>query len=380
MVYVVVAMTALLGFASLAVDLGHVYVVRSELQLAADAAARYGAAGLETGVAAAVARAVDAADDNTSDGMPVKIDPAADVELGLWNKQTRTFTPLLGDARAAADAVRVTARRTAANGGGVQLLFARVLGKTSQDVLARSVARLERRPASGIIGLDGITFKNNTFVGGYNAASDRNPTEATATALGGLASNGPIVGGINNTISGGVLLGPSAPNVTGMSVSVPVDRLSAPLEAPPLPAWDPAPNPNGLPQVYSASGNVTLPGGTYWFTSLSVRGNLRFAGPATLVVNGPVLVSGSMYAYDTLPTNLKVYQLGSHEFGDDDINGVDVVADILAPQADFLARNNLRFRGRMVMRSITLLNNADIFYDVTLGNPGGGGPRVTTVR
>src|SRR5688500_9365250 len=78
LLYVTVSMTVLLGFASLAVDLGHVYVVRSELQLAADAAARYGATGLEVGVATAVARATDAADDNTSDGVAVQLNPDTD--------------------------------------------------------------------------------------------------------------------------------------------------------------------------------------------------------------------------------------------------------------------------------------------------------------
>ena len=45
-IYAMIAMTALTGFVSLAVDLGRVQIAKTELQQAADAAALYGASGL----------------------------------------------------------------------------------------------------------------------------------------------------------------------------------------------------------------------------------------------------------------------------------------------------------------------------------------------
>ena len=380
LVYLSAVMVALTAFVSLAVDLSHVYVVRAELQLAADSASRYGVTALGTGVAAAQAAAVDAADDNKADGTPVVLDTANDIEFCNWNKATRTYTVLTGASRSSANALRVTARRTAANGGAVQLMFARVLGKTSQNVQASSITYIERRVPSGIIGLNGVTFKNNTFVGSYNSSTNTGPSQSTAGSGATVGSNGAITGGTNNNISGGVALGPSAPNVAGVSASGSTTRLSSAIEAPADPAWSPAANPNGVAQNYSVNGNITLPGGTYWFTSLTVRGSLRFSGPATLYVNGPIMVSGSLCAYNLVPGNLKIYQLGNNDFGDDDINGGDIVADVIAPRADFLARNNLTFRGRLLVRTIVLQNNADLYYDVALGSSMVGGVVVATVR
>jgi Flp pilus assembly protein TadG len=379
LVYVTSAMVALLAFASLAVDVGHVYVVKHELQLAADAGARYGVTGIAAGVTTAQNYAVDAADDNKADGTAVVIDPITDVEFLNWNKPTRTYTVLTGAARSSANALRVTARRTAANGGGVQLLFARVLGRTSQDVRASSIAYIEDRRPSGIIGLNGITLNNNTFVASYNSAANTNPTASTASFTGSMGSNGTITGGTNNTLRGDVALGPSAPNATGISISGTTTRLSTPMSGPADPAWTPAPNPNGVPQNYTATGGITLPGGTYWFTSINIRGSLRFSGPATLYVNGPIMVSGSLQPLSQIPLDLQINQLGNYAFNDDDFNGMDIVADVVAPGAAFLAKNNLTFRGRMIVRSIEVLNNADFYYDVALGGTGLG-RNVITVR
>jgi hypothetical protein len=377
---VTASMVALLAFVSLAVDLGHVYVVRSELQTAADAAARYGVTGIEWGVSTAQDYAVSAASENKSDGVGVVIDPNTDIEFGKWDRAARTFTVLTGSARSGADALRVTARRTAATNNAVSLLFARVLGKTSQDVRAQSIAFIDKPPPRGITGLAGITFKNNTFVGSYNSATNTNPTQATAGSLAYVGSNGAITGGSNNVVSGSANLGPSAPNTVGITFSGATTRLSTPIETPFDPAWSPGTNPGGVPQNYTVSGTVTIPGGTYWFTSLTVKGTLKFSGAATLYVKGPIVVSGALYPFNMIPGNLRVYQIGNYDFGDDDINGADIVADVVAPGADFLARNNLKFRGRMIVNSIVLQNNGDFFYDVALGGSTGAGKLVTTVR
>ena len=382
LVYITAAMVALLAFASLAVDLGHVYVVRSELQLAADAAARYGVTGLAAGVSTAQGYAVDAANDNKADGTTVTLNTATDVEFCNWDKATRTYSVLAGAARSGANALRVTARRTSTNGGAVQLLFARVIGVSSFDVQASSIAFVDYPTPSGIVGFSSITLNNNAFIAGYNSATDTNPTTSSATSAGNLSSNGAIFGGNNNTLNGSVTLGPSAPNVSGVNVSGSTNRLGANLTPPADAAWAPATNPGGVPQNYVASGNVTLPGGTYWFTSLNVYGSLSFSGPATLIVNGDVDVNGSLLAYNLIPGNLKINQIGTHVFGDDDGSGnnLNIVADISGPNSTFVANNNLEFRGRIVMKSITLKNNAEIYYDVALGGATGGGATIVTVR
>ena len=380
LVYLTVAMVALVAFASLAVDLGRVQLVRGELQLAADAAARHGAAGLGSGTSAAQANAVNAANDNKADGTPVVLDPNTDIEFGTFNDSTKTFMALTGLAQSGADAIRVTARRTAATGNAVPLFFARVIGRTVCDVRASSVARYQPDLTyRGIVGLNGITMKNNTFVGSYNSATTTSPTPATATSAGSLYSNGSITADNGSNLKGSVVLGPSAPNASGITVSGTTTYAGSALVAPPAAAWNPAANPGGIPQNYTANGNVTLPGGTYWFTSLTVNGNLTFSGPATITANGPVDLNGGLRAYNLIPGNLKIYQIGSYTFGDSDGNNIDLVADISAPSANFVAKNNLTFRGRMVMASIDVQNNAEMYYDAALGGTSGGA-KVVTVR
>src|SRR5437764_1148924 len=69
MVYSVAIMVVFVAICSLAVDYGRVQLTKTELQSAADAAARAGAAGLYDGTA--VTRAVDCARYNVADGTPV---------------------------------------------------------------------------------------------------------------------------------------------------------------------------------------------------------------------------------------------------------------------------------------------------------------------
>jgi len=56
LIYIAVAMTVLIGFMSLGVDVGHVQMVKSQLQIAAEAAARAGARKLSQGSSAAEVR------------------------------------------------------------------------------------------------------------------------------------------------------------------------------------------------------------------------------------------------------------------------------------------------------------------------------------
>src|SRR5688572_25321978 len=120
LIWTTVVLTVLTAFCSLAVDLGRVQVVKTELRRTVDAAARYAAPAMGQGIAAVRARAKDVADDNLADGRPVILTDA-DIEPGHWIKGTRTFVPN----GLPNDAVRVTARRTGSD--AVPLMFARVL-------------------------------------------------------------------------------------------------------------------------------------------------------------------------------------------------------------------------------------------------------------
>jgi Flp pilus assembly protein TadG len=135
-IYLAVAMFALMGLCSLAVDFAHVQVTKNELHLAADAAAEYGALGLPNGSAAAIANAITAAGDNNVDGSPMVL-LASDVQVGNWNT---SLTPNFSTARTPQNAIQVTCARTASRGNATSLLFASVLGRGFCDESVTSTA------------------------------------------------------------------------------------------------------------------------------------------------------------------------------------------------------------------------------------------------
>ncbi len=140
LVYVIITMSAMLLLASLAVDYGRVQLTKAQLEDAANAAARAGAAGLATDPSAAVSEATRIASLNTADGSAVALDPSRDIEIGSWDAGSRTFTRLTGDALYRANAVHVIAQRTADRNDAVPLLFARVYGRGFCDVHADAYA------------------------------------------------------------------------------------------------------------------------------------------------------------------------------------------------------------------------------------------------
>jgi Flp pilus assembly protein TadG len=109
-IMVALLLIVFIGFAALAIDLGHLYVVRNELQNAADAGALAGARFLYNSDGTAVNTganqiAYDAAKENNSEKVSVDINwtsgNAGDVQRGHWSFATRTFTP--NDSTAAFD-------------------------------------------------------------------------------------------------------------------------------------------------------------------------------------------------------------------------------------------------------------------------------------
>jgi Flp pilus assembly protein TadG len=199
-VYTIVAVIALLAILSLAVDFGRVQVVKTQLQRAADAAARYGAAGLSNilnGQSAAAANAVAAAADNTADGSPVVIDPTNDVKLIIWNGASATYTTTSDPTLA--NGVRVTASRTHAKGNAVPLMFASLIGTqgiATCDVNVSSVAVFT--PVQAVTST--ILATGNPFLAGMPAgskASVGNPHNNPDTA--GSAGN-PLQSPLQTTI------------------------------------------------------------------------------------------------------------------------------------------------------------------------------------
>ena len=368
--YTVIMLIALCGFVSLAVDFGRVQLAKSELQMAADAAVRAGAAGLATSVSQSRADAAAIALANLCDGVPVTLDRSADVEFGTWNTQTKTFTVLGGAAEDSATAVRITAKRLAARNTAIPLTFARVVGRNTCDVRASAIATVTKGSVGGAVGLNGVTLKNGGLIASYNSNHTLHPDQGWPSNHGSLASNG-VISAKNATVHGDVSLGPSGSS-SGCVVTGDTNHLSSPIPTPASPAWTPAPNPGGVPQNYTVNSNVTLPSGTYYFTSLTIDGSLSFSGPATLYVNGNITLDGSLIASGWVPFNLKIYQIGaSRTFGDSKSNDMVVVAQIEAPGCDFTAKNNALFLGGATFNTMTFKNGAAFYCDEAAGSIAG---------
>jgi hypothetical protein len=307
-------------------------------------------------VAAVRTRAKDAADDNHADGTPVIL-ADSDIEIGNWSTLTRQFIA----GAAPTNAVRVTARRAGAN--AVPLMFARVIGRQSCDVQASAIVVMADGQV-GFIGLNGITFHNNTFIGSYNVNSTTSPTEDSSTGEASVGSNGEIESKNNTELDGDAVLGPSG-SLEGTDPDGSTQRLTSAIPATAEPAWTPTTNPLNLPQNYSANSTVTLPGGTYWFTSVYLnQANVTFSGPATVYVNGDFTVGNqsSMRAHESRPANLQIYQIGDDRKMTLN-NDFTLVAQVFAPRSDLEAKNKFTLYGTAIFRTMEFKNNATIFLE-----------------
>jgi Flp pilus assembly protein TadG len=126
-VFVSLAMAALLSMVALAVDVGMLYTARGEAQRAADAAALGAAAAAFLDAPGDEQRARNEAvrigGENTVQGEPVVVDPEEDVDVDLANQR-----------------VTVTVRRIGSRGNAVVTWFASVFGIGQADVAAIATA------------------------------------------------------------------------------------------------------------------------------------------------------------------------------------------------------------------------------------------------
>jgi Flp pilus assembly protein TadG len=142
MIYIVCALFVLVGFSSLAVDLGRVQTAKTELRRACDAAARAGCVMIPQGSTLVKSTAIAMAAQNFCDGTAVSLSNA-NITVGVWNKSSRTFSSTGSvDNITTFNAVQVIGGRTKATNNAIPLLWGAVLGAGTCDVHATSVVAL----------------------------------------------------------------------------------------------------------------------------------------------------------------------------------------------------------------------------------------------
>ena len=374
-VLVAASLLTLLLFACLAVDVGYICALTAEQQNNADATALAGASGLQDeDWREAHNRSINTLELNqTPQGFHSLHDQI--IEFGWWNPADNTFN--LVDDLEEAFAIRVRAARN-----NTQLFFAGLAGIMETDVWREAVS-VGSKPCGGIWGLEGITagsISTDSFdstVGSYD--------EATAGHKGNLCSARGITVEGSFEVDGAVMTGFGYPlvvngvagQITGLTTSSIRD-----VEAPPAEFGDVAvTNNNGditltdggtSPWIHDGwdlkvtSDNLTIPGGTYYFDSISLSGGatITLDGPVVFYVAGPInATGGALLNMAQDPSALTIISSGS------DIKlagGVDFHGSILAPYAEVKLTGNAHYYGALVARFVKMAGDFSAHVDESL--------------
>ena len=203
-IFVVLALGALIGIAAWATETGRMWQVKSQIQAVADSAALAGVANLlsddfqTVDEGAARTAATSQGPQNNVLGNPLAIN-AGDVDTGSWDLATRTFTPLPGSSDPdLVRAVRVRTRRDGSANGPVPTILGRALGVASVNVNTEAVAYWGFAGSAGPgevdlpIAIDCCAISGNTpgsaCTQNYCETVSQNPPNPCPLAAGGSAS------------------------------------------------------------------------------------------------------------------------------------------------------------------------------------------------
>ena len=189
------------GFAALSVDVGLMYSKKAELQRTADSAVLAAVVELPN-MSQALAKALEFAEKNMSVEDDGHVLAVADVELGTWDAQSKIFIA----GTSPASAIRVTTRRSQANGNPVDWHLAKILGMTTADISASAIAGMSAMPcllaldptAEKAIELDSNAeiratncevYANSSNGAAISALSNSQLTSKKTCAVGGFAGS-----------------------------------------------------------------------------------------------------------------------------------------------------------------------------------------------
>ena len=384
LIYVTVAMVAFVGFASLAIDVAHVRLVKVQLQAAADSASRAACQALPNGVTAAQNAAVSAAASNSVDGSPLVLTPSTDLTFGTWNPTAGSFSALTGAAVSNANAVRVVPARSTARGNAVSLWLANVIGKSSCDVTATATScRGGNVSAYSLIGLNGITMSGIGSTDSYNATQGAY-SAGSAHHRGSIASNGNITVTGSAEVDGDARCGIG--KTTTIQNTASVTGMVAPLGAVmSFPSVTLPSSYQSLGDVNMSSGTATIAGGVYYLNNLTLSGSatIVWTGPTVLYIGSSYNVSGnaSITTYQNLPANRILKFLPTCTTAS--WTGTNqCVGELYAPDTDFTIGGTVDLYGRVTARSISVNNDGGLHYDESLAPAGGvvPGSSVITIK
>jgi len=374
LIYTSIIAVALIAIASLAVDFGRVSLARSELQTAVDASASAATARLNEGWAAARTAATEIALANRTDGTPVQLDENQDIEFGRWNSRTRSFEVATGFTTA--NAVRVTARRTAKRGNPIELPLGRLIGMPTCDVTASAVST---RLRYSLVGIEGVKMTGTATIDSYDSSIGKYGGGNTGENV-SVISNRDINLGKNCAVYGDAHPGPNGTVMGASSVTGTTTPLPRALTFP-MPTLDPSYN-NVLIQPWLDSDrNLDLSGkmftiqpGVYYVHNIDLASNasMMLQGQVTFYVSGNVILRGGIDLGGLPPGDFRIRVI--EPGGTVQINGnASLSADLYAPGSDVSIVGTGDFYGTMVGKTIDLVGVAGVHGDESIAPYGGGG-------
>ena len=375
-----IVLTAIFAIAVLAVDLANLQMVQAELQIAASSAAAAAALELPDEAAAATV-ALQFAESNLPPAIHGDVLAAADVVMGTWDEDARTFTA----GATPANAVSLTTRKSASNGNPVGSIFASMFGRSEHELAASATAVVLPTLLGAIGSVGSVTVSGNVFVDSYDS-NDGPYNPAAGGSNGDISGGGPVsVGGsavINGDVTGSQVDTSGGATVTGeasesrRSIDYPAvdtSEISIANDNDTLPLYQQGNNmvsPLDGDRNFNLSGGVTyaLPAGNYFFNDLGLQGQstITIAGPTTIYLTGDLSTAGGQLINSTGdPKQLLIFMTN----GTATINAsVDWFAMLYAPNTDVNLSGTSDFFGALVGGTVSASGSGDLHFDEGLND------------
>jgi hypothetical protein len=421
-VWFAVLLPVLLIFIGFAIDIGLIYLTRTELQSAADSAALAAAQELpgfnrERQATFTIATAQEAALTYARRNLPAdrhgEILDTSEMEFGQWDYVERQF---LVDEQPYT-AVRLKARKTEANGNPMSLLFLAIIQESTQDLVVESTAvaapRLGGWMSGGLIGIESGRVTGETYADGYDSTLGYYGGDNVLSS--GVTTNGPmkVDGGpfVEGLAKPGVGYGDAQVDGNSIVTGDTTERFNdIELNFVEFPS-PPTSSLNNNSQIYfTGSGAsytgakalkldgydvLTIPRGDYWFSSLIVEGqslltiqggatpddptiviidgDLSLAAQSKMVCDGyvEVYISGDMSItgqgivnVSQDPQQFKIFSNGETCYW---AGGSDFYGWIYSPSAALDIAGSSQFFGGGAGKTVLLRGNVQVHTDRTVG-------------
>ncbi len=374
-----------LAFLAFSIDCGYITVTASELQNAADAGVLSGARALHDGRDAAIAAAQLWASKNLAAGKSVSTIASEDIEIGVWDDDTATFTALAPESSETPNAVRMTCRRTSTRGNPLNLFFAPLIGTNSTDLVAKATARVKTSRCGLIIGISSVSMSGSSHTNSYNSTNGTyDDDEPQTTGHGHVCSNGDIAMSGSTAINGDAHPGNGHMVNSSSSVGVlgKISPLNKSLSYPSPDLGDTATNNSNssIPLtmnnkkamnskgdlVLSGADRLDLPPGKYYFNKLTLSGgsSINISGSTEIYTTGDVNISGGSVAnLAKIPKNFQLFPMGSKctLSGNSDFYGI-----VYGPTTKVIRSSDSTFYGAIIAGQLVLSGSGGVYADDSL--------------